>query len=157
MLTSEHLHGFSKDNAECFGKPHWYARYVGDSLSLTNYRRELDAKCMGCYRAPSNTHHQPDRHTFTLKGEHGTWTLRPALIALCGSGTTGCHGAVESNQLKIRWRWDEPEYEALWWSGALLKEYGAHSVRLYQFGCWELEYPSGLKQYRRIKDGGSRL
>lgn len=141
-LTRAQLHGFSREDAECFGKPHLGAQYTGPD-SLTKYAR-TGQHCIVCGRTPISTHHQPYRQTFTLVAANGVeWKLRPALFAVCGTGTTGCHGAIEHNRVKIRWEWDSLEAAAKWWSGELLEAYGPHSVQLYKFGCWAITREDG--------------
>lgn len=51
------------------------------------------------------THHMPPKGT----GGEGCW--RGARLALCGSGTTGCHGLWHAGRLELRWndemgRWE---------------------------------------------------
>jgi len=153
MVDSKQLHGFSLEDAECFGKPHLGARYVSkDPERLGSYVRDFGTdRCSICFHAATNTHHQPYRQTFTLTSYNGMWKLRPALIALCGSGTTGCHGRIEHNEIKVRWKWDEERYQDQWWNGQLLREYGPHSIELYRFGCWEITMPDGNVIHRRIR------
>lgn len=150
------LHGFTREDAECFGKPHFGAKYQGVSpTSLTNYTR-VDLCCAICHREAISTHHQPRREHFTLSTPLGTWTLRPALIALCGTGTFGCHGKVEHNEMKIRWRWDTEEAAERWWSGELLTIMEPHSPKLYDHGCWVITFPDGHEEERRKRWHGGR-
>lgn len=149
MLTASQLHGFSREDAECFGKPHFNATYTDHGgTSLTRYVK-TSMNCCICGRDAISTHHQPRREYFTLSTPLGTWKLRPALFALCGTGTWGCHGDVEHNRIRIRWKWDRQEGEDKWWSGELLDAYGPHSIKLYDWGCWEIELPDGTKLERR--------
>ena len=152
MIDASKLHGFSIQEAECYGKPHLGARYTDKAgTSLTQYARD-GRLCVICGRDSLNTHHQPHRGTFTLRGDDGRdWVLRPALFALCGSGTFGCHGAIEHNRIKARWVWDNPEAEAAWWSGELLEKYGPHNPALYLFGCWQFVLEDGTVYTRRPK------
>lgn len=155
-VSADVLHGFTLEDAECFGKPHYGAQYTDRAgTSLTRYTR-TDRRCAVCGRDPLNTHHQPRREYFTLSTPLGTWRLRPALFALCGSGTFGCHGKVEHHEIGIRWRWDTEEDAEKWWSGELLTEYGPHSARLYEHGCWELTLPDGTVTERRRKWKGEK-
>ena len=69
--------------------------------------------------------------------EWGRFILKPALIALCGSGTSGCHGARHLRQIDIEWAFDTEEYERRWASGYMLAHgMTPHSERLYGYGCW---------------------
>lgn len=145
--TAAQLHGFSLDAAECYGKPHLGAQYTGPKV--TTYARN-GWLCAVCMREAINTHHQPDRHVFALMADNGkVWQLRPALFALCGSGTFGCHGAIEHNRLKVRWQWDSPEYGAAWWSGELLEQWGPHHPALYGYGGWVFTEEDGHMFERR--------
>ena len=46
---------------------------------------------------------------FELVTPNGTWSLRSPLFALCGSGTTGCHGQFHGGAgLRAEWRWRHP-------------------------------------------------
>lgn len=84
------LRGWSKERAELYGKPHLGARYTHD----TAYE-PTQARCAVCGRRASNCHHVARRSwgkTFRLVTLNGVWELRSPLFALCGSGTTGCHG-----------------------------------------------------------------
>lgn len=142
-LSSTQLHGFIREKAECYGKPHVLATYTGSGVK--SYRH-ADAPCPLCHRLMvSNTHHQPDRHTFTLKTPLGIHELRPALFGLCGSGTFGCHGKVERGDISITWQWLDDEFAAAWWDGRMLGNRSPyegivpHSPRLYQFGGWRVE------------------
>ena len=67
-----------------------------------------------------------------------------ALIALCGSGTTGCHGKRHVGKVEITWEWfDEADAER-WWSGELLSHgYAPHDPMLYELGRWRIETPTG--------------
>lgn len=79
----------------------------------------------------ANLHHR-------LLRSHGTDNSPANLIALCGSGTTGHHGAVHANVAKARQRghivpsWDNPaDVLALSWRGwmRLDADGGIHYVR----------------------------
>lgn len=155
MVDAKQLHGWSLEDAECMGKPHFGARYTTkDAKNLGGYVRE-SWLCSICGRDAINTHHQPYRQTFEMVTPNGIWTLKPALFALCGSGTTGCHGAIEHNRIKVRWKWDTPEAEAAWWSGELLAKYGPHSIELYRFGAWDIELENGghIERRKTLKRG----
>lgn len=131
MLSRDTLHGWSKDKAELMGLPHIGARYIGRRHEL------VQSYCTVCGRPATNAHHVvPIRcgHTFKLKD----YELKSPLIALCGSGTTGCHGRFHSGALVARWHWLDDRYEDAWWSGELLDKYGPHSIDLHRFGIWEI-------------------
>lgn len=145
--TARQLHGWSLDDAECMGKPGFGAQYTSKS-GLARYARTAMC-CTICGREAISTHHQPYRQTFEMVTPNGIWTLRPALIALCGTGTMGCHGDVEHNRIRIRWKWFTEEAETRWWNGELLAEYGPESVQLYRYGCWDIELEDGTHLERR--------
>lgn len=130
------LRGLSVASAQCFGMPHVNTHYDGKGVR-TN-RLDCDAECAVCGMMATNSHHVPAvgmggrNATFTLNGH----VLRPALIALCGSGTTGCHGLMHSGRLRMEWAWDDDEAAEAWWSGELLGEYQPHDPGLYRLGRW---------------------
>lgn len=130
------LRGLSVSSAQCFGMPHVNAHYSGKGVR-TN-RLDDDAECAACGRMATNSHHVPAvgmggrNASLTLHGHE----LRPALIALCGSGTTGCHGLMHSGQLRAEWVWDDDRNARAWWSGELLQRFEPHDPGLYLFGEW---------------------
>lgn len=136
------LCGLSVDAAECFGKPHVWASYLRDDAKSN--RLAEGATCPACGKRAESSHHEPPlgmggrNRSFLLRTPMGQWVLKPALIALCGSGTTGCHGLRHQGKLPIRWRWERDEYAALWWSGELLLQLSPHDAALYELGCWEI-------------------
>ena len=144
------LRGLSVDAAQKFGMPSIGAHYEGRGVR-TN-RLDEGARGAFCRRPATNAHHVPNvgmggrNKGFALHG----YELRPALIALCGSGTTGCHGECHSGLMRIEWVWDSDEYAEAWWSGELLREYGAASPMLYEFGGWEIAR-LGIGTVRRIR------
>lgn len=128
--------GLSSDKAELFGKPHIGAVYTSGG----RYRRTRE-RCPVCGRFATNCHHVAPRSVATempLVTPLGAWALRSPLIALCGSGTTGCHGRFHERRLAIRWVWYRPSYRDMWWSGQLLSEHVPHSPALYRYGYWEI-------------------
>ena len=135
-LPSELLRGLSYDKAECYGKPHIQAYYA--NASIASNRLEEDARCAVCGRIATNSHHVPPRKfkTFRLHGND----LKPSLIALCGSGTTGCHdGFHGGSRYVICWLWDMDELAELWWSGKLFEQgIKPHSRELYLMGGWQI-------------------
>ena len=133
MLTREQLHGWSYDKASLMGLPNIGAKYV----TARRYKLTTDT-CAVCGARATNVHHiVPKRngYTFALHNHE----LRSPLIALCGSGTTGCHGLFHSGKLKAVWEWNSEEYERQWWSGELIDRHGAHSQAFFKYGNWTIE------------------
>lgn len=132
------LNGLSLVVAECYGKPHYKAFYTGKTIK--QYRMEDGAICMCCGHKATNVHHVPalsKGHVFNLRTDCGIFALRPALFALCGSGTTGCHNDFHGGARFIpQWKWFDDEYARAWWSGEILREIDAHSPELYEYGRW---------------------
>ena len=137
------LGGLSVESAQKFGMPHFMASYTAgnDSHALNE-----NACCAWCGMPASNSHHEPPKgiggrnRTFFLRTEMGAFILRPALIALCGSGTTGCHSKVHSGRLRISWMWGRQEYAERWWSGWYLTHgFIPHDERFYELGYWIVE------------------
>ena len=122
--------------AEMYGKPHIGCEYFGSSVN--SHHLLEDAMCVCCGKLATNAHHFPPKGTcptFTFRGRK----LKPALFALCGSGTTGCHGQWHSpRRYTALWKWDSEKYAKAWWEGDLLGEYEPHAPQLYLFGCWEV-------------------
>lgn len=135
IVSASQLRGVPKDRAELYGKPHVGARYVGNRYELTAER------CVICGRQATNCHHIAPRRCgdFALVTPRGTWRLRSPLIALCGSGTTGCHDGFHGGaRYRPEWVWDEPEFEEAWWDGTLLCEHDPHDPALYAYGHWAI-------------------
>lgn len=141
MIGRDVLRGLSIDKARCYGMPHFMAYYA--SKSVASNRLEYNARCIVCGRRATNSHHHPPRGTaakFTLYGQE----LKPALLAVCGSGTTGCHGLIHSGKVKIRWTWDSHEAEKAWFSGRYFAEgVNPHDEILYKLGHWEVSVTDG--------------
>lgn len=114
------LRGLPVATAQKFGMPCLGCEYTGEGAH--RYRLLDGARCAVCGRPATNCHHEPHlgmggrNASFRLHGVE----LRPALIALCGSGTTGCHGLVHSGRISLEWRWDAEWCEDQWWGGELL-------------------------------------
>ena len=133
MRPDPRLHGFSRPVFERFGKPHVGCYYAGKSV--TSHRLEEGALCACCGRVADNAHHWPPGRE-VVRAEPGL--LRPSLIAVCGSGTTGCHDGFHGGaRYTADWIWDEPEYGEAWLDGKLGVE--PHSDELYLYGFWEFE------------------
>lgn len=134
----EQLCGLSYDVAECYGKPHIMAFYA--SSSVKSHKKEPDAVCAICRRQVGSVHHNPPLsrgHVFLLKTQWGQFVLKPALFALCGTGTTGCHNGFHGGaRYKATWVWDSDEYAEKWWSGEFLKDIEPHSNQLFKYGKW---------------------
>lgn len=131
------LRGTPYERAKCYGAPNWHAVYT-DGL---RYRLIAGARCMVCGRPATNAHHEPPKgmggvKAWELRTERGPYVLRPALIALCGSGTTGCHGARHRGELSFRWEWDDEGTEAAWWDGTLPSRLRDNQTELYLHGRW---------------------
>lgn len=133
------LRGLSLERAECYGKPSIGARYLSENVN--DYALEDGAVCAICGRTATNTHHQPAKglcSSFTMATGYGRFVLLPSLIALCGSGTTGCHGMFHSGEASASWEWDDEDFARMWWEGELLKRVDLfpHSESLYSLGQW---------------------
>lgn len=135
------LHGTPYQQALCMGMPHVHAHYNGPGVRQVV--RNRDATCAVCGKGATNVHHEPPlglggaNSTFTLATPRGTWELRPALIALCGSGTEGCHGKRHEGLLRLEWRWRDHDIEEKWWAGEFLAQgYEPHDPRLLEWGGW---------------------
>ena len=141
------LRGVTQDQAECFGKPHLGAFYRISGFSDTRSARLAaahsnqlmeDARCVCCGRPATNAHHWPPLRVAAAWEHPKGVRLRPALFAVCGSGTTGCHDGFHGGaRFKALWRWDSDEFKREWWLGSMLEDLGAHSPALFEFGCWE--------------------
>ena len=151
--SREQLRGTSYEKASLYGMPHIGCRYKRDDIAATAFDGDT-RRCAGCARTNGvhNRHHEPPRSngSFLLVTPIGQFVLKPALIDLCGSGTTGCHGERHSGKLKIRWEWDSPEYEEKWWSGYWLSRpyHDAHGKWLYQYGRYVFERNGQTWEYR---------
>ncbi|MCI6274408.1 MAG: hypothetical protein MR874_06825 [Coriobacteriaceae bacterium] len=140
------LHGLSREKAMLYGLPHIGAHYTHNGRKwkksgARKYERTQEW-CFVCGRPARNCHHVvpiSNGQVFELDTPNGSWPLRSPLFALCGSGTTGCHGGFHARRLTARWAWDEPEFEDMWWDGELLSRYPPHSPALYCYGRWEIE------------------
>lgn len=117
-----------------YGLPHIDCYYRNDSVNSN--RLVAGATCVCCGRFATNAHHYPPKGTAPVRHRNG-FTLRPALFAVCGSGTTGCHDGWHGGaRYTAEWKWDSDELAEAWESGELLEEYGEHSNMLYNHGCW---------------------
>lgn len=134
----EQLRGLSLQVAECYGKPHIEAYYSSDSVRSN--RLEEDARCSICNRIATNSHHCPPLskgRTFILATPLGMHVLKPALFAVCGSGTTGCHNGFHGGaRFKPDWVWRSDDDAAMWWNGTILNRIPPHSKLLFHHGFW---------------------
>ena len=145
--NSRILHGVPRAVAECYGKPHLGCRYRVSEFAYERkavlraahtHERLEDARCICCGKMATNAHHYPPLGTACTFNHRGT-LLRPALFAVCGSGTTGCHDGWHGGaRFKALWKWDSEQFAQDWWEGDMLADLGAHSPELFLFGCWEL-------------------
>lgn len=139
MLEMAQLKGLSLEVAELYGKPHLGAYYEGDSIK--SHKWDGHSSCAICGLPASNVHHvsHQSKGYFTLKAGLDEFKLKPALFALCGTGTTGCHDKFHgSARLKARWIWRDESFADYWWSGEMLKRFGAHNPALYAYGSWQI-------------------
>lgn len=137
--TTKQLCGLSYEVAECYGKPHVGAFYAGSSVK--SHRSEDGACCAVCGGRVGSVHHHPPLSkgkAFRLRTAAGQFALRPSLIALCGSGTTGCHNGFHGGaRYKATWAWDSDDAAEKWWSGYLLTHgFAPHDPMLYCLGRW---------------------
>lgn len=134
------LCGLSLQTAELYGKPHVSCHY--DRFDAKSHKRDEGAVCVACGRRAANAHHVPalsHGRSFNLRSPLGCFVLLPALFAVCGSGTTGCHGAFHARAFKAEWAWDDDYAAMAWWSGDMLAHgYESNDPRLYRHGCWRI-------------------
>lgn len=135
--TREQLGGLSYRWAQLYGMPHLGAMYFAENIKSTEMTPH--ARCAKCGKRATNVHHVVPRskgRNFLLKTPVGMFVLLPPLFALCGSGTTGCHGEFH-NGIDIEWRWDSDEHAEDWWSGYLLSHgLKPHDEELWEYGCY---------------------
>lgn len=140
IVDASVLNGMSYEKAVNYGMPHIGAYYSGGSVD--SHGRDPFSVCAVCGQPATNAHHEPPKGSsrlFLLRSKMGTFVLRPSLIALCGSGTMGCHGDRHRGELSFRWVWDDEDMESAWWDGTLLShDTIPHSRRLYNWGHWEI-------------------
>lgn len=147
MPSMDQFRGLSLDRAECYGKPHVGAYYA--SSNVNSNRLHHGAMCAVCGKPATNSHHHPPKgtaSTFKLEYPDGSYqVLRPSLLAVCGSGTTGCHGLIHQRKVRIRWEWDDLAYQEQYWQGLIGSK--PHDPILYRFGHWviEIDTPFGTE------------
>lgn len=138
--TMQQLQGLPYEIAECYGKPHIGCYYASDNVK--SHKRHDGVHCTCCGMPATNAHHNPPLSrgkSFSLVTPKEVYDLTPALFALCGSGTTGCHNGFHGGaRYKAEWIWLSDEYAEMWWNGELLAIYAPHSKELYCFGYWRI-------------------
>ena len=136
--SREQLRGLSYDKAHLYGMPHIGCKYGSEDINDTEFDGDyMRCACCGRTNWVHNRHHEPPKSngSFLLVTPKGKFTLLPALIDLCGSGSMGCHGLRHNNELEIRWEWDSDEYAEMWWDGTFLsKGLAPHGEWLYGHG-----------------------
>lgn len=141
----------SREKASLYGMPHIGCKYTSAGIAATDFEGVvLCCACCGRTNGLHSRHHEPPRSNgvFKLVTPLGTHELRPALIDLCGSGVSGCHGDRHARRLAIRWEWDSPEDERAWWSGELLTKHEPHGKWLYRHGRYVFERNGKSWEYR---------
>lgn len=143
----EQLRGLSRGWAEHYGKPHLMASYR--NASVRSHRADDGAFCAVCGKKAGSVHHTPPighGTSFAMATSWGVHVLKPALFALCGSGTTGCHGKFHSGLLRAEWVWATDEDARAWWEGELLKRQSPHGAWLFMHGWWRVtDAKSGME------------
>lgn len=132
------LGGLDYPTAKLYGMPHISAFYRNSSID--SHKAEQGAYCPVCGKPATNVHHCPPKgkgRVFLLQTPWGKFALRPALMALCGDGVRGCHGAIHQRLTIPDWEWFDERDEEAWWNGFLLSHgFQPHDKRLYGFGRW---------------------
>ena len=151
---SSQLRGLSFPKASLYGMPHIGAKYWKEEMDATKWTGDYrQCACCGKVGGQHNRHHEPPRSngTFLLETPRGKFVLFPALIDLCGSGTTGCHGKRTNGILKISWSWYEEEFAEAWWDGSLLSKpyHEPHGNWLWDYGRYVFEMDGKGWEVRR--------
>ena len=155
--TREQLRGLSYETAKLYGMPHIGCHYIRDDVNATAWDDRIVRRCAVCGRVngQQSKHHEPPKgkgSNFTLATPLGQFVLKPALIGLCGSGTTGCHGDRHNGTLSIRWEWDTEEDEEKWWNGYWLSRTfnEPHGKWLYWHGRYVFEKNGVSWEHREV-------
>lgn len=165
LHSPSQLRGLSYEKASLYGMPNIGAHYVREDV--TCYEHDSYVPCPVCGKPSANVHHEPPRGAsraldgarkvpgaFLLETPMGKFVLLPALICLCGTGTTGCHGDRHSGKLSIRWQWLSEEWERDWWNGKLLSHgLPPNGDWLYDYGYYVFETEHGKFTYRKESHG----
>ena len=147
--TMEALRGFSLEHAELYGKPHLGAHYT--RFDAKSHTLDEGACCAICGKPATNVHHIAHLkwgRCFPLRTPWGTHVLLPSLMAVCGSGTTGCHGAIHDGRISVRWVWSDDLAAQGWWEGELLRAFEAHSSVLFDYGYYLVERDGKTQEIR---------
>ena len=148
------LKGLPYKTAKLYGMPHIGCRYYRDDVNAVKWTGDFRT-CAACGKSGGqhSKHHEPPKSKgcpFLLEcrksdtSPGGRFALKPALIDLCGSGTTGCHGNRHNGMLRVSWEWDSDEYERMWWDGTFLSHgKDPHGTWLYLYGCYVFEADDG--------------
>ena len=141
---SRQLRGLSYPKASLYGMPHIGAKYWREDMAATKWAGDYrKCACCGKVGGMHNRHHEPPRGngTFLLETPKGKFVLFPALIDLCGSGTTGCHGMRHNGLLRISWEWYEDWSAEDWWDGTFLSTpyHEPHGEWLWKHGRYVFE------------------
>lgn len=130
------LRGLPYERAQLYGMPNIGAKYLRDDVD--SQMLLPGAVCAVCGRKAVNSHHEPPKsngRSFLLRSRWGLFVLKPALIALCGSGTTGCHGRRHERRWSVRWEWDADGNAEKWWDGWWLSHgFAPNSRKLFELG-----------------------
>lgn len=145
MYSMSQLQGLSHRWASLFGMPNIDAEYT--DYESGEYRLLDGARCLICGRPATNVHHvvpRSVRRDFVL----GDTMLRSPLIALCGSGTTGCHNDFHGGaRYELRWEWFSESDEDRWWDGSLLRDLRPNDDALFELGEYALRDRIGGIEY----------
>lgn len=157
LVSREQLRGLSYDTAKLYGMPHIGCRYYREDVNCYEWTDEVTpcAVCGKVGRRDHSRHHEPPKSkgSFLLETPWGKFVILPALIHLCGSGNTGCHGDRHTRRLEISWEWDSDEFERMWWSGEFLKSgYQPNGEWLFDYGRYVFEKDGLTKEFRRMAD-----
>ena len=140
IVDSSVLNGISYAKAANYGMPNIGCHYC--TSYVNSHWLDEGARCAVCGKPATNAHHEPAKgtsSTWTMKTPYGSFQLNPSLVALCGSGTTGCHGKRHNGRISFQWVWDDQAMEELWFNGFMLsRKRMEHSPDLYEWGHWEV-------------------
>lgn len=151
-MRDDQLNGWSRDNAERMGMPHYGAHYLKrvDANTRQPYKRDEHAvddgaTCPFCGRPATEAHHVVQKglgggsRVFVLYTKWGRFVLRSPLFGLCSR----CHGEFTYKRADARWVWygdgygERDPWEVQWEDGELLSHgYEPNGARLYALGYW---------------------
>ena len=154
-----------------YGLPHIGATYIpGWTKKKRNYDRVSDMCQVCCQARATSTHHiipigmggrqsakriAIDRafcESYSsvqapeiISTSMGNFEVYTPLIAVCGTGTIGCHGDFEEHRIRIEWVWRDELCKTLWESGWILSHgYQPNSERLFEFGYYRISGRNGF-------------